>query len=164
MLNNPKKIILAIVILVILGIAYWLISPLFINKKVNETFEDIMKMAATETPQISEPIYTEPQVIIQGTFEGKGSHSAQGAAKLVKAGSKYFIRFEEDFHVTNGPDLYVYLGKNDHYEVSTKISSLKGNMGGQNYEVPENIKVSEYNEVWIWCRAFSVPFGKATLK
>ena len=40
---------------------------------------------------------------------------------------------------------------------------LKGNIGGQNYEVPAGIDPLLYNEIWVWCRAFSVPFAKAVL-
>ncbi len=148
-----KKIILVILIFVIVGVSYWLISPLFINKKVGEKIEDISKVGLSST-----------QIVAQGTFSGLGGHNAEGSAKLLKIGDRYYLRFEDDFRVTNGPDLFVHFGKNSQYDAEARVAVLKGNVGGQNYEIPVNINPLDYNEVWIWCRSFSVPFGKATLK
>ncbi len=133
------------------GVVYWLISPFFITKRVDEKLESVAKTLAV-------------QVIAQGTFSGLAGHSGQGTAKLLKIGEKYYIRLEDDFRVTNGPDLFVYFGKDNQYVASTKLGALKGNEGGQNYEVPQGVDPSQYSEVWVWCRAFSVPFAKAVLK
>ena len=70
---------------------------------------------------------------------------------------------EDDFEVTNGPDLFVYLGRNGEYVAQTNLGRLKGNIGSQNYEIPSSIDLSQYDEAWVWCRAFAVPFGKAIL-
>src|SRR3990172_3261724 len=151
-----KKIIIAAVILIALGVAYWLVSPLFITIKVSESVEEIMKMAA---PTVEER--AEPELIATGTFEGLKGHRSLGTVKLFRAGDKYFVRMEDDFYVTNGPDLFVHLGKDGVYAPEARLASLKGNEGSQNYEVPAGVDISKYNEVWIWCRAFSVEFGKA---
>lgn len=143
-----RKLFLIALIIGVVVVAYWLISPLFINKQVHE-----------------ETVQNNPsQVVSAGTFSGLAGHSAQGAAKLIKTGSRYYIRFEDDFRVTNGPDLYVYLGKNGQYDSAARLGALKGNVGSQNYEVPDNLAVTNYSEVWVWCRSFSVAFGKAELK
>lgn len=141
-------------------VAYWLISPLFITVKVSESIEEIMPKAG----EVAEGEVVEPQVVAEGVFEGLKGHRASGAAKLIKVGDKYFVRLEDDFYVTNGPDLFVHLGKDGVYAPEAQLASLKGNDGSQNYEVPVGIDVLKYNEVWIWCRAFSVEFGKAVLK
>lgn len=99
----------------------------------------------------------------QGTFEGLAGHSAEGTASLVMIDGAFFVRLENDFRVTNGPDLFVGFGKNGEYDKNAQIAPLKGNEGGQNYAVPSEINAAQYNEVWIWCRAFSVPFAKAQL-
>lgn len=150
-----KKVIIILAVVVGLGIAYWLLSPLFLNRTINESVEDIKKQSNSSEQY---------QVLFSGNFEGLGGHNAEGQAQLIKVGDKYYIRLEENFKVTNGPDLFVYLGKNGQYDPNTKLDSLKGNIGSQNYEVPISINIQEYNEVWVWCRSFSVPFGKAVLK
>lgn len=149
-----RKITISLLGIIGIGIAYWLISPLFIERRVSEQLEEIAPMEMEEGPEI----------VASGSFEGLDGHNAMGTARLLKIGDKYYIRFEEDFWVTNGPDLFVHLGKDGEYASEARLDSLKGNVGGQNYEIPEGINLEEYNEVWVWCRAFSVPFGKAVLK
>ena len=95
---------------------------------------------------------------------GLDGHDAVGTVKLIKAGKDYIINFEDDFKVDSGPDLYVYLGKNGRYAADTLISKLKSDTGHQRYAVPYSIAIANYNEVWVWCRTFSAPFGKAVLK
>ena len=155
-----KKYAIIIFVLAALVVGYFLVSPLFIEVKVEEAIEDIM----SATP--GEEGVTEQEIaeIAAGTFEGLGGHSAQGTAKLIRVADTYYVRFEDDFRVTNGPDLFVYFGKDGAYVAEARLAALKGNMGSQNYEVPEGINSTDYNEVWVWCRAFSVPFGKAELK
>ncbi len=148
-----KKYILITVGLLILGVAYWLISPLFISEKVSEKLEDIAPVA----PEASE-------TTARGQFQGLANHNAKGTANLLKIEDKYYVRFEDDFEITNGPDLFVHFGKDGQYDDDARLAALKGNVGGQNYEVPANLDPTEYNEIWVWCRAFSVPFGKAVLQ
>ena len=70
---------------------------------------------------------------------------------------------EDNFEITNGPDLFVYLGKDGEYDKNANLGGLKGIVGGQNYLIPREIGISKYNEVWVWCRAFGVGFGVANL-
>ncbi|OGI76394.1 hypothetical protein A3C57_00950 [Candidatus Nomurabacteria bacterium RIFCSPHIGHO2_02_FULL_33_12] len=100
----------------------------------------------------------------KGTFTGFDKiHNGSGDIVLVQINGKNYIRFEENFNVNNGPDLYVGLGKNGEYIKDSELGKLKGNIGSQNYELPENINFENVHEVWIWCKAFSVPFAKAIL-
>lgn len=158
-----KKILIATGAMITFVVAYWLVSPLFIEIAVNESLSDIMPTVnAGEHTSSSAANEDAPLVLRQGTFFPLAGHSAEGTATLVKVGEKHYVRFEDDFHVTNGPDLFVYLGKEGAYVPEARLGALKGNVGGQNYEMPEGINPSDYDEVWVWCRAFTVPFGKAT--
>lgn len=171
-MSIKKKIFLGIVILGGAIVAYWLISPLFITKKVSEKLEDIMPAPPPPAPALEQrgafpiPAIKEPELqkLKQGSFIGLAGHQAVGTATLVKIDEKYYVRFEDDFMVTNGPDLFVHFGKDGNYDKEARLDRLKGNMGGQNYEVPSNLNPLDYNEVWVWCRSFFVPFGKAELK
>jgi len=160
-----KRVLVVIGVALAIGAAYWLIAPLFTEVRVNESLSDIAP-DAPKTGQIADERATEvsmPEIVRRGTFISLAGHSAEGTATLVKVGEKYYVRFEDDFEMTNGPDLFVHFGKNGAYTPEARLGTLKGNIGGQNYEVPEEINPSEYDEVWVWCRAFAVPFGKATL-
>jgi hypothetical protein len=44
-----------------------------------------------------------------------------------------------------------------------ELGKLKGNEGDQNYDVPEDLDLSKYRAVTIWCRRFSVNFATAPL-
>jgi len=153
--RRNKGILLAVLAIILLMVAYWLISPLFINKQASETLIDLMPPEEQEA---------KIEMLKYGNFEGLAGHNAQGMATLLKIGEKYYVRLEDDFTVTNGPDLFVHFGKDGEYDASARLGGLKGNIGGQNYEVPTGLDPENYNEVWIWCRSFSVPFGKAMLK
>jgi hypothetical protein len=148
-----KKTLIMIAAVVLLGFGYWTISPFFIDKRVSE-----------ELDFSAEPVGTQPVLVWRGLFTGFDRiHTGTGNVSVLKVGDKYIIRFEDNFDVANGPDLFVGLGKDGKYVEGTEIGKLKGNIGSQNYEVPENINLADYNEVWIWCRAFSVGFAKAKL-
>lgn len=155
-----KKLLIFIVVVIAIGVGYWFISPLFINKKVSE----VSPIINTEQ-SVGDNQQNTNTVVAGGNFTGFDKvHYDSGSANLIKTDSGYTIRFEDDFNVANGPDLYVGFGKDGKYIKGSEISKLKGNIGSQNYELPENFNLDEYNEVWVWCRAFSVPFAKAELK
>jgi Electron transfer DM13 len=103
-----------------------------------------------------------------GNFIGvnDGIHNAEGLAKVIvldDEGNRSIVRLE-NFRATNGPDLYVYLSTDKSASDFVSLGRLKGNIGNQNYEIPEGTELSKYDTVLIWCRAFSVLFGSAELK
>ena len=150
-----KKLIIAVVVVIMLGAAYWLISPFFIDKRVSEEFPINNEATGAELSKIKK----------QGSFEGFDRiHYGSGDVVAIETDEGWVIRFEENFNVANGPDLYVGFGKDGEYVKGSEIGKLKGNIGSQNYAVPENINLEDYNEVWVWCRAFSVGFAKARLE
>lgn len=104
-----------------------------------------------------------PQVIRGGSFRGVEGESGSGTASIVKAGDVYYLRLEQNFTVTNGPDLYVGFGNGGQVDKSTLFARLKANSGGQNYEIPASIAQSNYGQVFIYCKAFSHAFAIADL-
>ncbi|KKT93411.1 MAG: Electron transfer DM13 domain protein [Parcubacteria group bacterium GW2011_GWC1_45_14] len=157
-----KNIILIFSAVIALGVAYWLISPLFITRTVNEEipFEsaDVAQDGFGED-SADQQKDAPSQEILQGNFEGRAGHSASGTVKIIEAEGKKYVRFESDFKITNGPDLFVHFGKDGKYAAGALLGALKGNEGSQNYEIPSEMDISNFDEVWVWCRAFSVPFG-----
>jgi hypothetical protein len=162
-----KKIILIILGLGGLALAIYAFSPLLYDNKVSENIEDVGKIQnITPDGQLGSGSSEENEIreLRAGEFQGVGVHSAKGTAKILDTNGRKFVRLENDFEVTNGPDLFVYFGNNGQYDGAAQIAPLKGNVGGQNYEVPENINPEQYSEVWIWCKQFSVPFARSELK
>lgn len=107
-----------------------------------------------------------PKELATGTFANL-DHEASGRAILLETadGTRY-LRFE-DFEVENGPDLRVYLSDASDGSYSTTfvdLGALKGNIGDQNYEIPDDIDITVYNSAVIWCRRFSSGFAVAEVR
>jgi hypothetical protein len=104
--------------------------------------------------------------LVIGEFIGvnDGIHNAEGLAKVIGLDDASMILRLENFKATNGPDLYVYLATDKSASDFVNVGRLKGNIGNQNYDIPEGTDFSRYDTVLIWCRAFSVLFGSAELE
>jgi len=96
-----------------------------------------------------------------GEFEGLAGHKAEGIAKIIQANDMTFLRFE-NFEVTNGPDLRVYITAGGDVHQGIQLEKLKGSRGDQNYLL-ENIDLGVYDTVVIYCQPFGVYFGQASL-
>lgn len=136
----------------------------------NEERDMIMKAAAqTNGTTVNEKMTTieeDTSTAYAGTFVGvnDGIHNAEGQVKVIKLGDgSNFLRLE-DFRSTNGPDLYVYLSTDKGNSAFVNLGRLKGNIGDQNYKIPEGADLSKYDTALIWCQAFSVLFGSAELR
>jgi Electron transfer DM13 len=101
-----------------------------------------------------------------GEFVGvnDGIHNAEGMAKVIQLDDGRMILRLENFKATNGPDLYVYLAADNTASDFVNLGRLKGNIGNQNYDIPEGTDFSRYDTVLIWCQAFSVLFGSAKIE
>ena len=90
-----------------------------------------------------------------------GAHDTRGLASLVRLPSGDRVLTLTRFATSPGPDLRVYLvppgGSTDH---AVDLGRLKGNKGDQQYDVPRQARAGT---VVVWCRAFSVEFGSASL-
>ncbi len=123
----------------------------------NTVNENMTEAAATTLGQTS---------LLMGKFIGvnDGIHNAEGLAKVIRLDdASMFLRLE-NFKATNGPDLYVYLSTDNSASDFVNLGRLKGNIGNQNYDIPEGTDFSKYHTVLIWCQAFSVLFGSAKLE
>src|SRR5918996_2821368 len=136
----------------------------------NEERDMIMKAAAqTNGTTVNDNMATIGEDIsttYSGTFVGvnDGIHNAEGMAKVIRLDDASMILRLENFKATNGPDLYVYLATDKSASDFVDLGRLKGNIGNQNYEIPEGTDFSRYDTVLIWCKAFSVLFGSAELE
>lgn len=163
-----KQIIIWAIVVFVLVVGYFvypLISPLFIDKKVSEApLVNTVKNNMSETNMNMASSTSSTAISLRGNFVGFDRiHTGTGTVNVTMQEDSHIIRFESDFSVQNGPDLYVGLGKDGKYIEGSEISLLKGNIGSQNYVVDEKFDTEKYNEIWIWCKQFSTPFARATL-
>ena len=148
----PFKIVWIIVILIVVVLAFWFfLGKTFFPKDIQDT-----------TPKNFD-------IKKQGSFIKIDSiHKGEGQAKFVKSDNEYSLLLE-NFKVTSGPDLYVYLSKGTNIDSKNKLGEfkslgqLKGNSGNQVYSITEQ-DIKNYNSVVIWCKRFSALFTSASLK
>ena len=188
-----KKFFILIILIGLLGFAWYVLSPLVINQTVDEALpindqvteesdvvisdqvevvieEETLDDTTMEEPMpVPDPPYqgTDPVVETRGKFSGADNfHQGEGQLLVVEDGGKTYLRFE-NFSVTNGPDLFVTL--------NTGIPTGSSDFGDHIILAPlkgnvgsQNYDVSaydlsQYQSVSIYCKAFSTLFATATL-
>lgn len=136
-------------------------------ESATDTTEPAPTTEPTAEPAAAPPTtVATPEIVTEfaGTFVSE-AHPTSGEAVVLGNGTgQRFLRFE-NFETDNGPDLNVYLVNSSTGDVSDYIDlgDLKGNVGEQNYEIPEGVDLSVYDTVSIWCVRFSSGFGSAEL-
>ncbi len=143
------------------------------DAEVDEMNEFMVDNEVAAEVDIEEPMPDMPEIIrvVEGMFIDR-AHTGQGTAVVLNDGtSQRFLRFEEDFDIDNGPDLNVYLSAGVSADGDAglfdddfiDLGDLKGNIGSQNYEIPEDVDLDVYRTVVIWCVRFGVAFNAADL-
>lgn len=134
-------------------------------KKMSDDLKDMIMDETAKTPRIiseTMDMGNDQNILIKsGTFVGLAGHQAKGLAKIIQVEDSSFLRFE-DFEVTNGPDLRVYLTPNGDVKNGIHLEKLKGSKGNQNYSI-DNIDITQYNVIVIYCQPFGVYFASADL-
>jgi len=118
-----------------------------------------------------EDMPAEPMVIKSGSFITIDPvHGAEGSATVYELPEGNRVLRFEDFTSTNGPELHVILSK----EIPTSTFSgigddsidlglLKGNVGNQNYDIPDDVNLDDYKSIVIYCVPFQVVFSSADI-
>jgi len=189
---NKKRVLIgaAIVAVPVLALGWWLGSPLFIDNQVDEEFpmsqaaeipDDMTQeqveaemVKASESPPVTMedemPEAAGPEVVLAGEFrDADNVHQGSGTGTVYRLEDGSAVLRLEDFEVTNGPDLHVLLvpdsnpGSREDVLGYLDLGSLKGNIGDQNYPIPDDVDIGEYGSVVIYCQPFHVIFSVATL-
>lgn len=109
------------------------------------------------------------RIIVSGSFVKVDLvHKGSGTARIIEQAGKRYLRLD-NFEVTNGPDLYVYLAESktpgntlESLGKYISLGPLKGNVGNQTYEIPEPFR--GYDTAVIWCQKFGVLFTYALMQ
>ena len=145
---------IGVAVLVLGAVGWYAFRPerLFVNQKVNEG------------------ISSSAVAIASGSFHG-AAHETRGTATIYRlADGRRTLRLTR-FETSNGPEVQVYLGAapdaKDNETVTkagfVTLGAMKGNIGDQNYEIPDGVDLSKFHSVTIWCHRFGVNFGTAPL-
>jgi hypothetical protein len=158
-----RRVWIGVGLAIVLAAGWLLFRPelLFVNRTVSEEFPAVSQSTAGG-PQT-------PQKLLSGQFKGY-AHETEGTAAIYGMEDKRVLRLT-NFKTSNGPDVHVYLvaapNVQDDATVKTAgfvdLGSMKGNVGDQNYDVPDTLDLRKYRAVTIWCKRFSINFGTALL-
>lgn len=158
---SGKKVTIVVLSIIVLTSAWLLFRPelLFIDKTVNE-----------QPPAVDIGMPSEVALLAEGHFRGI-AHETSGAAMIYQYPNGNRVLRLMDFETSNGPDIHVYLvaaedaPDDDTVEDSEIIDlgSIKGNIGDQNYDLPDGVDLGKYQTVTIWCKRFGVNFGTVSL-
>ena len=130
----------------------------------------VQPSAPSVRPHASPPHASTNVVLASGAFRS-GEHSTRGHAVLLRLpDGRRFLRLA-DLRTSNGAKVVVWLsgaaaGASDgavRQASHLDLGGLKGNIGSQNYAVPDDAALASYRSVVIWCARFHVAFGSAAL-
>ncbi|MDJ0634446.1 MAG: DM13 domain-containing protein [Xenococcaceae cyanobacterium MO_188.B29] len=103
------------------------------------------------------------------SFVSVGGHKTNGKVKIVSENGQRYLEFDQGFTTDNGPALKVVLHRSNSVGASIAegdyiaIAPLNSFKGTQRYLIPNNLDLSDYSSVAIWCQQFNVTFGYAEL-
>jgi hypothetical protein len=108
----------------------------------------------------------------EGEFRDADSvHRGSGLATIYMGPDGSRVLRLENFNVTNGPDLHVIMSPASnptsrggvHSQGYIDLGKLKGNIGNQNYPIPDDLNITNLRSVVIYCSPFHVIFSVAQL-
>jgi len=101
-----------------------------------------------------------------GEFEPLNGKTTMGKATLNTLPNEMLqLMFSEDFSLSDGPGLFVYLS-NAEFPTSDAVNlgSFISPSGAQNYAVPSSLSLDNYTHVLVHCVPYNVTFAFAELK
>lgn len=188
---KSKKVLVPVSILGTLALiaGAFIFQPwkLFIDTEVQEgipTVEQTQESAKEQTSEsATEPIDTEPApkettdtepiVLARGTLISH-EYETSGEVKILQLADGSRILRLENLATSDGPRVEVWLTDapvieglegwfvfdDGNYE---SLGAMKGNKGNQNYKIPEDLDLSDFSSMSLWCVTFAVSFGAAEL-
>lgn len=96
-------------------------------------------------------------------------HPTQGQAKIIEVDGQKYLELGQDFQSDRGPALEVILHQDNSVGLQIKpdsyvsLGELQAFNGTQRYLIPENVDLTAYQSVAIWCEQFNATFGYAPI-
>lgn len=145
-MKKKTKIIIGIILVLVAGIAYYGLSPLWRTITLNES----MPVGTTAT------ITARPIV-------DTVAHPASGTVSLLQSDNEAILRYE-NFKTINGPDLKIYLSTDLEASEFVDLGPIKATEGSVNYAIPNGTDLQKYRYALVWCEQFGVLFNSADLQ
>lgn len=114
-----------------------------------------------------------PVIVGSGEFEEiNPAQWARGSVTIYQVPDGRKLARFENFEVIGGPDLRIVLSASpqprtveevEMNNLDLELGLLKGNQGSQNYEIPAEVDISQYNSVVIYSRTYGIVFSSARI-
>lgn len=117
-----------------------------------------------ESPEIllDETPDSTAMIVFTGRFANGPYGMVSGNATILVQNRSYSLLLDS-FLSTNGPDLKVYLSKEEQPVNYFNLGSLKSIKGTQVYKIPADINTDEFSYALIHCQQYNHLFGYAKL-
>ena len=120
----------------------------------NTSTEDLMEMA----PENAILKYS-------GNFtQGPYWNNVNGKAEIYEKNGIFTLVFNDSFTINNGPDLYVYVSKEQQPTQFVSLGRLKSVNGGQTYTFTSAINFDDYKYAVVHCQQYNHLFSYALLQ
>lgn len=131
-----------------------------IIKKARNSDSEINEDMSMITKNLESP--NDMKFIKVAKIQGLKGNEGDGKAMIISTGKLGYLRLE-DFFVTNGIGLHVYLTKDGDVNSGYDLGKLKANKGDQNYPISV-INTDEYNIVVVYSKIFDLYYASAKLQ
>ena len=98
-----------------------------------------------------------------GQLSGESGHVTTGTVAIQRDGDRTLVVLGDDFSLDGAPDPTLGFAEGGAFDLATEFSDLHSLTGGQTYELPSGVDVSEHDTFVVWCSEFAVPLGSAPL-
>jgi Electron transfer DM13 len=139
-------------------------KKLFVLVLTTCTLLTACKKEKTSSTVVSmEPVDTTAQLKYRGAFSNGPYGSTMGIAKVYAKTGVYTLVLDS-FIVSNGPDLHVYISKEEQPVNFIDLGVLRTTSGTQVYNIPGMTDFMEFTFALIHCQQFNHLFGSANLQ
>jgi hypothetical protein len=130
----------------------------------HKTFAETVSLPGMVTRATSSSV----KVLASGNFVDS-EHPTKGLAEVFTQNGRNYLRLDKAFRSDEGPDVFVLLHREDspkEYKKSDYVSlgRLQKTKGKQLYKISNEVDITEFKSVVIWCRKFNATFGYAPFK
>lgn len=109
---------------------------------------------------VEEEISNEAVLKYSGTFVPTSGINVQGDVKIYQLNNTYSLKLE-NFTISDGPDLKVYLSKANSPSEFVNLGNLNPNV---TYQIPQQVNLADYPFVLIHCQQYNHLFAIAELQ
>jgi hypothetical protein len=126
-------------------------------------FTGCKKEKTSSTVISMEPVDTSAQLKYRANFASGPYGTTMGSAKIYSKAGAYSLVLDS-FTVSNGPDLHVYISKEQQPLNFIDLGVLRTTSGTQVYSIPGMPDFMEFKFALIHCQQFNHLFGSANIQ